>query len=219
MLPRTSASACRRDLADARAEPRSSTVDGGYLVAIPLHQAMRVGAYVVGQHLARRQALSAGADARAAVPLQSRLRRLRQDRLSRRDPQPAPLGRRMPGGGRRMRRAGGLDRRRRTAAAPRHRRDRRAASSAARNSSISAPTRCCWKRRSTSSSRDPYFTWSIHLDGDRGDARPLGLPGRRLRPRGRGDQARQSQRASASTSTAPSSTGPSPSGSRLSSTI
>ena len=37
-----------------------------------------------------RPALSAGSDARAAVPLQSRLRRLRQDRLSRRDPQSAP---------------------------------------------------------------------------------------------------------------------------------
>ena len=43
------------------------------------------------QHLSGRQALSAGADAGAAVPLQPGLRRLRQDRLSRRDPQPAPV--------------------------------------------------------------------------------------------------------------------------------
>ena len=55
----------------------------------------------------RPQALPAGADAGAAVPLQPRLRRLRQDRLSRRDPQPAPVGRGVPGGGRRVRRAGG----------------------------------------------------------------------------------------------------------------
>ena len=51
---------------------------------VPLNQALRVGAYVVRQHLRGRRALSAGADAGAAVPLQPRLRRLRQDRLSRR---------------------------------------------------------------------------------------------------------------------------------------
>src|SRR6266496_334550 len=39
------------------------------------------------------EALPAGADARAAVPLQSGLRRLRQDRLPRRDPEPAHFGR------------------------------------------------------------------------------------------------------------------------------
>ena len=43
-----------------------------------------VGAYVVEAAPARREALSAGADAGAVVPLQSGLRRLRQDRLSRR---------------------------------------------------------------------------------------------------------------------------------------
>ena len=74
---------------------------------------------------ARPQALSAGADAGAAVPLQPGLRRLRQDRLSGRDPEPAPVGRRVHGGGRRMRRAGGGDRRRRAAAASRDRPDRR----------------------------------------------------------------------------------------------
>ena len=71
----------------------------------------------VRQHLARPQALSAGAHAGAAVPLQPRLRRLRQDRLSGRDPEPAHLGRGCAAGGRRMRRAGGVDRRRRAAAA------------------------------------------------------------------------------------------------------
>ena len=34
----------------------------------------------------------------------------------------------------------------------------------------------------------------MHLDGDREDARQLGLPGRRLRPRGGGDRARPKAR-------------------------
>ena len=42
-------------------------------------------------------------------------------------------------------------------------------SSRARSSSISAPMRCCSKRRSTSSSRTPYFAWTVHLDGDKED--------------------------------------------------
>ena len=45
---------------------------------------------------ARRAKYPAGADARAAVPLQSRLRRLRQDRLPGADPEPAPVGRGVP---------------------------------------------------------------------------------------------------------------------------
>ncbi len=46
------------------------------------------------------RALSAGAHARAVVPLQPRLRRLRQDRLSRRDPRPAAVRRAVSGGSR-----------------------------------------------------------------------------------------------------------------------
>src|ERR1700730_16593948 len=42
------------------------------------------------------QALPAGADAGTPVPVQSRLQRLRQDRLPRSDPQPPPVGRRVP---------------------------------------------------------------------------------------------------------------------------
>ena len=122
-------------------------------MAVPLNQALRVGAYVAEAASAGAQALPAGADAGAAVPLQPGLRRLRQDRLSGRDPEPAPVGRRVHGGDRRVRRAGGVDRRRRAAAASRDRADRRRARSRARSSSSSAPTRCCWKRRSTCSSR------------------------------------------------------------------
>ncbi len=122
-------------------------------MAVPLNQALRVGAYVVKQHLIGPQALSAGADAGAAVPLQPGLRRLRQDRLSGRNPEPAPVGRRVHGGDRRVRRAGRGDRRRRAAAASATSRRSSRAPSRARSSSSSAPTRCCWKRRSTSSSR------------------------------------------------------------------
>ena len=39
--------------------------------------------------------------------------------------------------------------------------------SRATSSSSSAPTPCCWPRRSTSTSRTPISTWSIHLDGDK----------------------------------------------------
>src|SRR6202158_3776164 len=70
------------------------------------------------------KALSAGADARAAVSLQPRLRRLRQDRLSRRDPQSPPVGGGMLGCRRRMRRADGGGPRRRAADPQGHRRDR-----------------------------------------------------------------------------------------------
>ena len=101
----------------------------------------------------RAEALSAGADAGAAVPLQPGLRRLRQDRLSRRDPEQAPVGRGMPGRGRRMRRARGRDRRRRAAAAQGDAGDRREASWRAARSSSSAPMPCCWRRGSSSTSR------------------------------------------------------------------
>src|SRR6266540_1046721 len=63
-------------------------------------------------------ALSPRADAGAAVPLQSRLRRLRQDRLSGPDPEPPADGEGMPRRGRRMRRADGGDPGRRAADSP-----------------------------------------------------------------------------------------------------
>jgi len=52
---------------------------------IPILQMAQIGAYVVRQRLAGRKALSARPDARTLVPLQSRLRGLRQDRLPRQD--------------------------------------------------------------------------------------------------------------------------------------
>jgi hypothetical protein len=56
-------------------------------MAIPFFKEIKIGSYLVKQKLLG-QALPAGADARATVPLQPRLRRLRQDRLSGRDPEP-----------------------------------------------------------------------------------------------------------------------------------
>ena len=117
-------------------------------------QKIRVGAYVLRHHLTGRQALPARADAGAAVPLQPRLRRLRQDRLSRRRSSTSAFGRGMPRRGRRVRRAG----RRRSPAASRCctseiAADRRGHHRAQEIRLSSAPTRCCWKRRSTSTSR------------------------------------------------------------------
>ena len=63
-------------------------------MGIPLRQVATIGGYILKPAPVGPQALSARADARAAVPLQSRLRRLRQDRLSGRDPEQAHLGRR-----------------------------------------------------------------------------------------------------------------------------
>ena len=135
-------------------------------MAVPLHQTIRVGAYVVKQHLIGRQALSAGADAGAAVPLQSRLRRLRQDRLSRPDPQPAPLGRRVPRGGRRVRRAGG----RRSPAASRcctARSSEIVEGIIARKKFVYLCTNALLLEKKIDLFKpSPYFAWSVHLDGD-----------------------------------------------------
>ena len=52
-------------------------------MGVPVSQMWTVASYVLRQKLARAEAVSAGPDARAAVPLQSGLRRLRQDSISR----------------------------------------------------------------------------------------------------------------------------------------
>ena len=137
-------------------------------MAIPLLQKPQVGAYVVRQHLRRAQALSARADAGAAVPLQSRLRRLRQDRLPGQDPQPAAV-------------ASTIAWRRSTNAARRW--CRSPAASRCCTSEIAQivegiiareqvrlPLHQCaadGEEARRSSSRSPYFVWSVHLDGDR----------------------------------------------------
>ena len=122
-------------------------------MGIPLRQAITIGAYVLGQHLRGRQALSARAHARAAVPLQSRLRRLRQDRLPRQDSRSAPVGRRLPC----MRSTNAARRSSCSPAASRccTRSFPRSCTgrSPKANSSPSAPTRCCWRKSSTSTSR------------------------------------------------------------------
>ena len=94
------------------------------------------------------------------------MRRLRQDRLSRRDPQQAPLGRGRAALGRRMRRAGGLDRRRRAAAAQGARRRSSRADRAQGNFVIVCTNALLLEKKIDQFKPSPYFTWSIHLDGD-----------------------------------------------------
>ncbi len=186
-------------------------------MAIPLIQQARVGAYLARQRLARQEALSARADARAAVPLQPRVRRLRQDRLSRRDPEPAAVVRRLHGRDRRMRRADGVDRRRRAAAPSRH---------AAHREGVHGEeeVRHPLHQRAAAEEEDRRLraVALLHVvDPPRrrqGHARQVGVPRRRVRHRARGDPAREEQAASARRSTARCSTAPTPRGSPRSST-
>ena len=122
-------------------------------MGIPFRQVVAVGAYVLRQHLKGRKRYPLVLMLEPLFQLQSGLRRLRQDRLSRRDPQQAPVGRRRAGRGRRMRRAGRGHGGRRAAAARGSAARSSGASSPAGNSPSSAPTRSCWRRRSTSTSR------------------------------------------------------------------
>src|SRR5439155_4853214 len=68
-------------------ESRKKTCNGNTVLQGTAHRRVSDQAENAGP-----KALSAGADARAAVSLQSRMRRLRQDRLSRRDPQSPHVG-------------------------------------------------------------------------------------------------------------------------------
>ena len=99
------------------------------------------------------EAVSAGADARAAVPLQPRLRGVREDSVPGRDPSQKPHSRAVLPRGRRVRGPRSSP----SPAASRCciRRSTRSStgSSPARSTSISAPTRCSWRSISTSSRR------------------------------------------------------------------
>ena len=151
------------------------------------------------------QALSAGADAGAAVPLQSRLRRLRQDRLSGPDPQPAPLGAGMPRRGRRMRRADGRDPRRRAADPQGDRRDRQG-HRGAQEIRLAVHQRAAAGEEAASVRA---VALSVLLGPSRrhqGASRQVGVHGRRLRARGRRRSRPPRPRASPSTSTPRSST-------------
>ena len=110
-------------------------------MAVPISQMWTVASYVLKKRLDGQKALSAGAHAGAAVPLQPGVRRLRQGAVSAAHSQEASLAGRMLSRGRRVRRAHGVDSRRRAAAAPADRRDRRTASSRARSTSTCAPMR------------------------------------------------------------------------------
>ena len=136
----------------------------------------------------RARQVSPGADARAAVPLQSGVRRLRQDRLPDADPESTPERPGVPGRGRRVRRAGGLDSGRRAVDPQGHRRDRQ-------GSDRAPEVRLPVHQRAPGREEDrPVRAQPVPhlLDPSRRAARasrPLGLPGRRVRPRRRGDPA------------------------------
>ena len=157
-------------------------------MAVPLNQAIRVGAYVVQQHLLGRK----------RYPLVLMLEPLFRCNLAcagcgKIDYPAEILNQRLsvaglPRGGRRVRRAGRGDRRRRAAAAQGNAGDRREASWRAASSSISAPTRCCWRRNSTDYKPHREFRLGRPSRRRPRDARPLGQPGGRVRPRGGGDQ-------------------------------
>ena len=115
----------------------------------------------------RPQALPAGPDAGAAVPVQPGLRGMRQDRLSGPDPDEAPLRR----GTRWMRSTSAA---RRSSSSPAGSRSctrtcprSSGASSPARNSSIVCTNALLLQKKIDQYEPGPFFTWSIHLDGDR----------------------------------------------------
>ena len=93
-------------------------------MARDVRREIMIASYLLRQKILRAQALPAGADARTAVSLQSRLRRLRQDRASRRRAGQAPVGQGVPRRRGRMRRPDGRHRRRRAADPQGHRRNR-----------------------------------------------------------------------------------------------
>ncbi len=135
-----------------------------------------VASYVLSQKLRRTQALPARADARAAVPLQPGLRRLRQDPVPRAHPQEAAHPRRMLPRRRGMRRA-------RWSASPAAsrcctRRSPRSSTawSRARNTSTCAPTRCCSSRRLDLFQPSKYLTLQRPPRRAAGTPRSLRLP-------------------------------------------
>src|SRR5439155_23564988 len=83
-------------------DPERKTCNGNTLLQGTAYRRLSDQAEAAGP-----KTLSAGADAGAAVSLQPRLCRLRQDRLSRRDPQSPHVGAGMLGRRRRVRRADG----------------------------------------------------------------------------------------------------------------
>ena len=162
-------------------------------MAIPLRQTIRVGAYVVAQHLkgVRR------------YPLVLMLEPLFRCNLAcagcgkidypDADPQSAPQRRRMPRGGRRMRRADRRHRRRRAAAAPRDRRDRRG-HHRPQEIRLSVHQRAAARKEDRPVQAQPLLRLDRPSRRRPRGSRPLGLPDRRLRPRRRGDQAGEGAR-------------------------
>ena len=169
--------------------------------------------YVLRQAAARREALSAGADAGAAVSLQPGLRRLRQDPVPGRNPAAAAHARAVLRRGRRVRRADRLDPRRRAAACTRRSTRSSPASSPGRSTSISAPTPSSSKNRCRSFKPSKYLAFSVHLDGPREEHDHAVCRDGNVRHRRAGDPRRAERAAFASRPTPRCSTAPIPSGS------
>ena len=133
----------------------------------PVSQMWAVSSYVIRQKLKGRKQYPARPDAGAAAALQSGLRRLRQNPISRARAEKAAYSRGMFPRGGRMRRPGGQHPRRRAADASADRRNRRTGWSRARSTSISAPTRCCWPSALHEFTPSKYLSFSVHMDGQR----------------------------------------------------
>ena len=212
-------SACRMNWNTQSGAPRPAERDTRTRepVGIPLNQVLSIGSYIVGQHLMRPPALSARADARAAVSLQPGLRRCGkidypdkilnqrlsvEDCLDAIDECGAPVV---------------VDRRRRAAAAQG---DRRRSSRARRAPAICDRLHQCaaaWRRSSTSTSRSPISTGRCISTATRRCT--TSRSARRASTTARSPRSSAPRRgAFASTSTARCSTTPSPSASRASST-
>ncbi len=178
-------------------------------MSVPIQQAVRIGSYVLKQHITGRK----------RYPLVLMLEPLFRCNLAcagcgkidypDRDPEPAHLGRRRAVRCRGMRRAGGLDRRRRAAPAQGAAADRRRPDQA---EALRLSLHQCAAAREEDASLQAEHV--LHLVG--ASRRRQGIPrqGRSVRTASTRRRSRRSRRrrppASASTSTAPSSTAPSP---------
>ena len=186
-------------------------------MSVPLNQALRVGAYVVKQHLIGRKRyplvlmleplfrcnLACAGCGKIDYPAEILNQRLSvAECMEAVDECGAPVV---------------VDRRRRAAAAQGDAADRRGAI-ARKKFVIVCTNALLLEKKMDLFKPHPMFTWSVHLDGDQTDARQLGLPGRRLRPRGGGDRARQAPRLPDHHQLPRCSTTPNPSGWRRSST-
>ncbi|SOT45162.1 hypothetical protein F01_500030 [Burkholderia cenocepacia] len=121
------------------------------------------------------------------------MQRLRQDRLSGSDPEPAPVRRGMPAGRRRVRRARRVDRRRR-AAAPQGNAGNRQGHHEAQEVRVPVHERALDGKEDGRLPAEPVFRLVGPPRRRQGHARPFRVAGRRVRQGGRGDQGSEAPR-------------------------